>query len=218
MTSDAFHPRLEDLPERLPIFPLPGVILLPRAQLPLNIFEPRYLNMTLDALGAGRLIGMVQPEPSSASPEPVYSVGCAGRITAFSESGDGRLLIVLTGVCRFRIADELAPIRGYRRVRPDWISFATDLGPPEEGPIRRGDVLRSVRRYAEVRHLELDLETLGKLSAEDLVNALAMHLPFDTAEKQSLVEATTPAARADAIIALAALASVGEEAPGGTWH
>jgi len=217
VTSDPFHPRLEELPDSLSIFPLPGVILLPRAQLPLNIFEPRYLNMTLDALGSGRMIGMVQPDPGS-GPDAVYDVGCAGRITAFSESGDGRLLIVLTGVCRFRIAEERPPTRGYRRVLPDWSFFAADLDPSEEGQIRRGDVLRSVRRYAKVTQQELDLEALGKLSAEALVNALAMHLPFGVEEKQRLVEVTTPAARAEAIIALAALAAVGDEPSGGTWH
>jgi len=213
-----FDLALGDLPRVLSIFPLPGVILLPRAQLPLNIFEPRYLNLTLDALGAGRLMGMVQPDPSDPRPEAVYPVGCAGRITAFSESGDGRLLIVLTGVCRFRAEEELAPVRGYRRVRPHWGTFATDLEPPDEAAIHRGEVLRSARRYAEVKHLELDLETLAKLPSEELVNALAMHLPFAAAEKQSLVEADTPAARADGLIALAELASAGEEAPGGAWH
>jgi len=218
VTPDPFHPRLEDLPESLPIFPLPGVILLPRAQLPLNIFEPRYLNMTLDALGAGRLIGMVQPESSGPATELVYSVGCAGRITAFSESGDGRLLIVLTGVCRFRIAEELSPTRGYRRVRPDWRAFAADRHAPDEGKIRRADVLQSVRRYAEMAHQKLDWEALRQLSPEELVNALAMHLPFSAAEKQSLVEAETPAARAEAIIALTALAAVGDGVPEGTWH
>ena len=110
MASNPFHPGPAELPALLPVFPLAGVILLPRAQLPLNVFEPRYLNMTLDALGAGRWIGMIQPDPSGPG-EPLCPVGCAGRITAFSEAEDGRLLIVLTGVCRFRVREEQPLLR-----------------------------------------------------------------------------------------------------------
>jgi Lon protease-like protein len=194
------------------------VILLPRAQLPLNIFEPRYLNMTLDALGGRRLIGMAQPDGSGAPEEVLYPVGCAGRITAFSETEDGRLLIVLTGVCRFRIEEELATIRGYRRVRPAWERFATDLDPADDRAIRPEELMRAAREYAEANQIELDLETLAQLAPEALVNALSMHLPFAAAEKQSLVEAHTPAARAEALIALIRFASVGEKGPAGTWH
>src|SRR5215831_831746 len=122
------------LPTIIPIFPLTGVLLLPRGRLPLNIFEPRYLAMTRDALAGERLIGMVQPSDPTASGSnpPVYPTGCAGRITSFSETDDGRFLITLTGACRFRIREELPLLEGYRRVVPEWNGFARDLGNEDE--------------------------------------------------------------------------------------
>src|SRR5207237_1435293 len=128
------------LPDTLPIFPLPGVLLLPRGRLPLNIFEPRYLTMTEDALAAGRLIGMIQPiepEMAGAPPPTLYDAGCAGRISSFAETEDGRLLITLTGVSRLRLGREVATTRGYRRAAVHWTPFAPDLRPAEEGSLDR---------------------------------------------------------------------------------
>jgi len=137
------------LPAILPIFPLTGVLLLPRGRLPLNIFEPRYLAMTRDALAGERLIGMVQPtDPgASGSNPPVYPTGCAGRITSFSETEDGRFLITLTGTCRFRIRQELPLLEGYRRVVPEWTDFARDLENEDEPGFDRERLIRGLRAY-----------------------------------------------------------------------
>lgn len=219
MSPNPFHPTLGGLPRALPIFPLPGVILLPHAQLPLNIFEPRYLSMTQDALGgAGRLIGMIQPDPAGASPEAVYRVGCAGRITAFSETDDGRLLIVLTGVCRFAVGEELPGVGGYRRVVPHWERFAGDLDLPDASGVRPTTLLAGVRRYLAAQGQQADLEALAKLGPDALVSALAMNLPFAPEEKQALLEAPTPGERADALVALAELGASGAGPPPGGWH
>lgn len=219
MSPQPFHPALGDLPRALPIFPLPGVILLPRAQLPLNIFEPRYLNMTQDALGAAvRLIGMVQPDPAGAGPEAVYRVGCAGRITAFSETEDGRLLIVLTGVCRFAVGEELPEVGGYRRVVPHWERFAGDLEAPDTSGVRPTELLAVIRRSLAAQGQHADLEALAQLGPDELVSALAMNLPFAPEEKQALLEAPTPGRRAGALIALAELGASGAGPPPGGWH
>src|SRR5438132_9652606 len=137
------------LPTILPIFPLPGVLLLPRGRLPLNIFEPRYLAMTRDALAGERLIGMVQPsDPGASGSNPtVYPTGCAGRITSFSETEDGRFLITLTGTCRFRIREELPLLEGYRRIVPEWGEFVRDLESELEPGFDRERLMRSLRAY-----------------------------------------------------------------------
>ena len=129
MSPNPFDPTFDQLPEIVPIFPLTGVLLLPRGKLPLNVFEPRYLAMTEDALSGNRMIGIIQPSDplSRASVPPVYPIGCAGRITSFSETDDGRYLITLTGVCRFETVRELPIVRGYRRVDVSWERFAADL-------------------------------------------------------------------------------------------
>ena len=126
MSSNPFIPPFEALPDTLPIFPLPGAIVLPHTELPLNIFEPRYLNMTNDALGSHRMIGMIQPDPQGETEGRVYRTGCAGRITQFRETADCRIEMTLTGVCRFDLAEELSTTRGYRLVVPDWSRFAGD--------------------------------------------------------------------------------------------
>jgi len=216
--ANPFQSALADLPRELPIFPLPGVILLPRAQLPLNVFEPRYLAMTEDALGAGRLIGMVQPDPAGPGEETVYGVGCAGRITAFSETEDGRLLVVLTGVCRFGVGEELPGVRGYRRVAPRWEGFGRDLAAADVVGVRPAELLSAVRRFLDALGQQADLETLAKLGPDGLVSALAMNLPFAPEEKQALLEAPTLGKRAEALVALAELGASGAGPPPGGWH
>src|SRR5437588_8178059 len=173
------------LPDTLPIFPLTGVLLLPRGRLPLNIFEPAYLAMTRDALGGERRIGMVQPnEPQQdnrgggAMNPPVYPVGCAGRITAFAESDDGRYLITLTGVSRFRIVEELPLLDGYRRVRPDWEPFGRDLGPDEAGDFDRDRLVRGLRTFFIQQGLKADWEAIEKAPIEHLVTSISMLCPF----------------------------------------
>src|SRR6266581_2253875 len=146
------------LPAILPIFPLTGVLLLPRGRLPLNIFEPRYLAMTRDALAGERLIGMVQPsEPGGSGPNPpVYPTGCAGRITSFSETEDGRYLITLTGISRFRIGEELPLLDGYRRVVPEWGEFIRDLAGEDEGGFDRDRLLRGLKGYFQQHQISAD--------------------------------------------------------------
>ena len=186
------------LPSILPIFPLTGVLLLPRGRLPLNIFEPRYLAMTRDALAGERLIGMVQPSDpaASASNPPVYPTGCAGRITSFSETDDGRFLITLTGTSRFRIREELPLLEGYRRVVPDWHEFARDLGNEEEPSFDRERLLRGLKGYFQQHQISADWDAITSVSGERLVSSIAMICPFDPSEKQALLEATDLVERA----------------------
>ena len=221
------------LPDVLPIFPLTGVLLLPRGRLPLNIFEPRYLAMTRDALAGERMIGMVQPsEPGAAPPgmsppgiagmnPPVYPVGCAGRITQFSETDDGRNLITLTGVSRFRIREELPLLSGYRRVMPDWEPFADDRRRPGEPGFDRDRLLRGLRGYFAARKIEADFDAIDKAPGEYLVTSLAMACPFGASEKQALLEAADLDARAElltALVEMAAIEPTSEDTGGGTRH
>jgi Lon protease-like protein len=185
-------------PAILPIFPLTGVLLLPRGRLPLNIFEPRYLAMTRDALAGERLIGMVQPSDlaASGSNPPVYPTGCAGRITSFSETDDGRFLITLTGTSRFRIREELPLLEGYRRVVPDWDAFAHDIGNEDEPGFDRERLVRGLRGYFQHHQISADWDAITSVSGERLVTSIAMICPFDPSEKQALLEAPDLAERA----------------------
>lgn len=202
--------RYEDLPEELPIFPLSGALLLPWGRLPLNIFEPRYLNMTLDALGAGRIIGMVQPnydrEETGTDPA-VYSVGCAGRIASFEETEDGRLLILLKGLCRFSIVNEIEGRKGYRRVKALYEPFKADLDQPANFEVNREQLFERLKPYLEAHAMPLGVEVLKGLSDPTLVTSLCMVCPFDPREKQALLEAPTLKARYDALLALLQIAA-----------
>ena len=196
------------LPVILPIFPLTGVLLLPRGRLPLNIFEPRYLAMTRDALAGERLIGMVQPSDPAASGSnpPVYPTGCAGRITSFSETDDGRFLITLTGTSRFRIREELPLLEGYRRVVPDWHEFARDLGNEEEPSFDRERLLRGLKGYFQQHQISADWDAITSVSGDRLVSSIAMICPFDPSEKQALLEASDLAERARLLTAIVEMA------------
>ena len=216
------------LPQVLPVFPLTGVLLLPRGRLPLNIFEPRYLAMTRDALAGERLIGMVQPSQpqddnrgGGGADPPVYPVGCAGRLTQFSETDDGRYLITLTGVSRFRIVEELPLLSGYRRIVPDWAPFAADRARPPEPGFDRQRLLRGLRGYFGQRKITADFEAIEKAPGEYLVTSLAMACPFAPSEKQALLEAADLDARAELLTALVEMAAVeprSEEQGGSTRH
>jgi Lon protease-like protein len=206
-----FTPRFDDLPRVLPIFPLGGTIVLPGRQLPLNIFEPRYLNMVFDALGDGRMVGMIQPaaDATRSGGDPVRRIGCAGRITSFTESDEGRLLIALTGVCRFAVAAELTPRHGYRRVTPDWSDFAADLDPDGEVSVDRAGLRALLERLVDSRGLQLDWEQAEALPEPVYVDAFAMNLPLPDEEKQALLEARGTDERAELLAGFAGIALSG---------
>ena len=201
------------LPDLLPIFPLPGVVLLPRARLPLHIFEPRYLAMIDDALSTqGRMIGMIQPmeDTSSKSPEPtpIYNVGCAGRITSFAETEDGRMMIGLTGICRFHIKEEVSLHTPYRQVRPDWKSFVNDIGDAPDVSIDHARLSAILQPYFKSQSIEADWATIEGMSDDLLISTLAMICPLAPNEKQALLEAPDLTARAAMLMTLLEMASV----------
>ncbi len=196
------HPA--DLPDAVSVFPLPGALLLPRARLPLHIFEPRYLQMLDDALKTPeRLIGMVQPYPSSSDENKLHRIGCAGRVTQFSETEDGRYLITLTGVSRFRIQSELDGFTPYRRCSVSWDGFDRDLGKPEnDDGFDRIGFLTILEKYFSSRQLSTDWETMKDADNELLVNSLSMLLDFDPEDKQALLEAPCLRTRRETLVTL----------------
>ena len=211
-----------DLPQLIPVFPLDGALLLPRGQLPLNVFEPRYLNMIDDAMAGERILGMIQTRAGGSREVPALAaVGCAGRITSYAETSDGRYLITLTGVCRFRLTGELNTQTPYRQVRADYAGFAADLeGGEDEAAVEAGraDLLAGLKAYLEGRGLEIDWSQAREAPMEALINSLSMALPFEAAEKQALLEALGVEERRAALVALLQMgaASLGgdeDEAP-----
>jgi Lon protease-like protein len=200
-----------DLPQVIPVFPLPGAILLPRGQLPLNIFEPRYLNMIDDAMAGDRVIGLIQPSGGPASLPSLTAVGCAGRITSFAETSDGRYLITLTGVCRFGVIAELPSQTPYRQIRAAFAPFESDLTVPLGEPFDRDAFLTALKAYLERRQLEIDWDTADAAPQEALINSLSMALPFEPAEKQALLESPT---LDDRCLTLTALMQIDAAEPG----
>lgn len=195
------------VPDRLPLFPLPGALLLPGGQLPLNIFEPRYLRMVDDALGASRMIGMIQPrEGGMDDVPPLYAVGCAGRITSFSETDDGRYLINLTGVSRFRLTDELNTDTPYRIGEVDISSYRGDDDDESADAIDRARLEAAMRNYLDAEGLKTDWEAVAEAPVPALIASLAMGCPFAPNEKQALLEARDQADRAETLIALMEMA------------
>ncbi len=204
MTAGYVFRKPSDLPDTIPVFPLAGALLFPRGQLPLNIFEPRYLNMIDDALAGNRLIGMIQPDGSGDREKPGLSrVGCVGKLTAFAETDDGRYLITLSGICRFAVAREYQGTTPYRQITPDWRPFGGDLKVPRafEG-FDRGPLLDALRNYLDRNSLNADWSSIDEAQAEPLVNALSALCPFVAIEKQALLEAETIETRRDVLIAL----------------
>ena len=204
MSPNPFDPTFDQLPEIVPIFPLTGVLLLPRGKLPLNVFEPRYLAMTEDALAGNRMIGIIQPSDplSRASVPPVYPIGCAGRITSFSETDDGRYLITLTGVCRFETVRELPIMRGYRRVDVSWERFAADLEEPGPTLFDRARLVEGLRTYFKIQGISANWDAIESTPDERLVTSLAMICPFEPSEKQALLECGSLSERASMMIAI----------------
>ncbi len=215
----AFHPRAGDLPAEFPVFPLPGALLLPRGKLPLRIFEPRYLAMTEDSLGDGRMFGMIQPDPTAAETDTgpgLFRIGCLGRISSFAETDEGHYLITLTGLIRFAVQSELEMRRGYRRVLGDVSAYLADLDlqqPAAEVP--REALLSVLRGYFTHRRIDANWDAIKRLPDDMLVLTLAMVCPFEPAEKQALLEVPTEAERASALLALLQMGALGQDVPGG---
>jgi Lon protease-like protein len=220
----AFHPRSEDLPAEFAVFPLPGALLLPRGKLPLNIFEKRYLAMIQDSLADGRMVGMIQPDPNAAASqaaetagEPgLYRVGCLGRLSSFSETDDGRLLITLTGLARFTIGAELPMRNGYRRVRGNFSHYTGDLALTRpQVDIGRDQLLTALRGYFVRRNVDANWDAIRGLPDDGLVITLAMACPFEPVEKQALLEAPSDADRAATLLALLQMGAASSDLPPG---
>ncbi len=206
--GNAHYRKAADLPATVPVFPLSAALLLPGGRMPLNIFEPRYLQMIDEAMAGGRLIGMIQPALDGAlrldgEPE-LCQVGCLGRVTSFSETGDGRYLIALHGVCRFRVVEEIAVRTPFRQCRI--VPFAADLDERGAEEIDRPALLRAFRSYLEANGLDADWESVSRAENATLVNALSMMAPYGPAEKQALLEAPDLRMRAETLIAITEMA------------
>lgn len=218
MTDHGFDTRPQDLPDSLPIFPLTGVLLLPRGRLPLNVFEPRYLAMIEDAISSDRLIGIIQPSverPTGAEP-PIYRTGCVGRITSFAEE-DHRYLITLTGISRFDVVEDHLTPRGYRRVTPDWSPYRADFEEAPDGSADRARLITGLRTFFKRNGIKADWDTVSETPDERLVTSLAMICPFGPAEKQTLLQARDAAERARLLTGLIEMAIL-DPAPDGDGH
>jgi Lon protease-like protein len=207
MPMNADYREPADLPEVIPVFPLPGALLLPRGQMPLNIFEPRYLEMIDDSLRDGhRLIGMIQPDggrPGPAERPNLYKVGCVGRITQLAETGDGRYLLQLTGIARFRVEEELKVSTAYRQCRVSFIPYVDDfVARKGEDEVDREALLKSLTDFLKANDLKADWEGIENAPNEALVNALAMMSPYGSAEKQAMLEAPDLKTRAEILVAV----------------
>ncbi len=201
-TRSPFLQKFDQLPNTLPIFPLGNAILLPNGYLPLNIFEPRYLNMLQDVMNSDQLVGMIQPREDSEAPS-LFDIGCAGRVSRYEETSDGRIEIVLTGLCRFRIKQELSSIRGYRLVLPDWTSFEQDYQPqkkPNPDAVLTFNTVLGI--YLRENSIDADWRILEKLGIENLVHTLLNYLPLSNDDKQILVETDTLEHRVTAFTAI----------------
>jgi uncharacterized protein len=205
MCMNRQYASIDELPNVLRLFPLTGALLLPRGELPLNIFEPRYLAMIDSAIASDRLIGMIQPLAGARAEEPrLYEIGCAGRLTHFSEMGDGRYIVTLSGVTRFKILAEEEPSAPFRTARVAFDDFAHDLEPGAgEDNVDRARMTEMLRKFAQASKLDIDWASIDAAPTETLVNALAMMCPFGAREKQSLLEAIDLKTRAEVLIGLA---------------
>lgn len=195
----------DELPSVIPVFPLSGALLLPRGQLPLNIFEPRYVAMVDDVLKSHRVIGMVQPDQEAPDSDPprLFAVGCAGRLTQVAETGDGRYVLTLTGVARYRIAEEVEAGTPYRQCRVDFAPFREDFLPRAgEEAVDRNALLTTLGNFADANELQIDWHSVQDAPNEALVNALSMMSPYGPREKQALLEAPDLRTRAEVLVAI----------------
>jgi len=208
LAGNARYDSPQDLPTVIPVFPLPGALLLPRGRMPLNIFEPRYLEMIDDVLRGDRVVGMIQPQlsgdPTDAEADPLLcQVGCIGRLVSYQETGDGRYMITLTGVVRFKVVEEVERVTPYRQCRITTEPFLDDYTPHfGEDAVDRTLLLETFKAYLEANELETDWDSLDRASNEALVNALSMLSPYGPAEKQALLEAPDLKSRAETLIAM----------------
>ena len=221
MPMNAVYAKPGDLTDVIPVFPLAGALLLPRGQMPLNIFEPRYLAMIDDAMRSGhRLIGMIQPDaahPGRDDKPNLYKVGCVGRITQLTESGDGRYMIQLTGIARFRIEAELPAATPYRQCRVTYVPFANDfVGHKGEDEVDRESLLKALSDFLKANNLKADWDGIENAPNEALVNALAMMSPYGPAEKQALLEAPDLKTRAEILVAVTEIELAKSMTPGET--
>ena len=223
VSRSPFEPGFTDLPQIIPVFPLSGVLLLPHGKLPLNVFEPRYLAMTSDALGGQRIIGMIQPtqqeKPEAGDHPALYHTGCAGRIVQFTETEDGRFLITLHGLCRFIVKQELALQRGYRRVIVDWGKYRSDIDTDTvahaHAVVDRERMLRAAKAFFHLNKLDANWDAIKETPDDRLVTALSMICPFAPPEKQGLLECGDTAERAKVLTALMEMALLGPPPAGG---
>jgi len=201
-----------DLPAVIPVFPLAGALLLPRGELPLNIFEPRYLAMIDATLAGDRVIGMIQPRigpdgVDMSEPPALCDIGCAGRLTGFQETGDGRYLVTLTGIARFRIVEEIDAGTPFRQCRITAEPFAADFDEDQgQAGVDRAKLLKTLRDFLDANDMETDWESINRASTETLVNALSMLSPYGPREKQALLEAEDLDTRAEVLIAVTEMA------------
>lgn len=205
MAINAPYRTPKDIPDVIPVFPLPRALLLPRTELPLNIFEPRYLQMIEDAIQGDRVIGMIQPnepEENASKVPPLYQIGCAGRLTTFAETGDGRYQVVLTGIARFRVIEEISVTTPYRQCKVDYNVFAEDLvqGVGED-EVDRDALLKTLANYLAANSIEADWSGITQAPTEALVNGLSLMSPFGVREKQALLEARDLRHRAELLVA-----------------
>lgn len=193
-----------ELPDTIPVFPLPGALLLPRSRLPLHLFEPRYLAMCDDMLKTStRLVGMVQPYDAPGKDGTLHTIGCAGKLTAFSETEDGRYMVTLSGISRFRIVEEVEGFTPYRRCKVDWTGFDRDLGPVEKDDgFNREEFMETLGRFFDDQGLRTDWESLGDAEDELLINSLSMLCPFEPEDKQALLEAPSLTTRRETLVTL----------------
>jgi uncharacterized protein len=207
MSMNAVYRGPGDCPSIVPLFPLPGALLLPRGQMPLNIFEPRYLAMIDDAIKSHRLIGIIQPDEDAAEATrltpSLYTIGCIGRITQLAETGDGRYLLTLTGVARFRLLEEMRAVTPYRQGSVNYDGFQKDFqARAGEDQVDRINLLKALKEFALANELKIDWKGVNEAPNEALVNALSMMAPFGAREKQALLEAADLKTRADMLIAI----------------
>ena len=210
MTRNPFLPQFSELPAAIPVFPFAGAVLMPGVQLPLNIFEPRYLNLVADALASDHLVGMIQPTSETLEDEvpALHRIGCVGRITSYSETNDGRVVLVLTGICRFQVSSEVEGCQGYRRVAVNWERFAADCHESEDSIANRKGFLTSLKSYCTLRGVEAPWDDIEKMPDGELINLLIAHLPLSPEDKQALIETVATAERAALMRGLLDMASV----------
>ena len=197
------------LPTKLPIFPLPGVIILPNGNLPLNIFEPRYISMVEDILGSHRMIGMIQPNSRIDNENALYPIGCASRVVSFTETSDNRYLIELKGIIRFKVIREVENINGYRNIIPNWQDFKNDLSISFKN-IDISELLEQLKKYFIVNNINVDFEELEKISNDQIISAIPQICSFKNNEKQAILEALTDEERIEVLISLLKMSLVEE--------